>query len=69
MKLAIAQIVLGGLILAEIVTANIVPGLWGFGWFWIFCLTLPPLGLAVLGCGIAQYLKAREARIRHEATP
>ncbi|GAH72494.1 unnamed protein product, partial [marine sediment metagenome] len=35
MKLAIAQMVLGVLILAEIVTANIVPGLWGFGWFWI----------------------------------
>jgi len=27
------------------------------------------LGLAVLGCGVAQFLKAREARIRHEATP
>jgi len=62
MKLAIAQMVFGVLILAEIVTANIVPGLWGFGWFWIFCLTLPPLGLAVLGCGIAQYLKARGKR-------
>jgi len=69
MKLAIAQMVLGGLILAEIVTANIVPGLWGFGWFWIFCLTLPPLGLAVLGCGIAQYLKARGVSIKHETTP
>ena len=55
--------------MAEIVTANIVPGLWGFSWFWIFCLTLPPLGLAVLGCGVAQFLKAREARIRHDATP
>jgi len=69
MKLAIAQMVFGVLILAEIVTANIVPGLWGFGWFWIFCLTLPPLGLAVLGCSIAQYLKAREARISYEAAP
>ncbi len=59
MKLAIAQMVLGGLILVEIATANIVPGLWGFGWFWIFCLTLPPLGLAVLGCGIAQFVNAR----------
>ena len=59
MKLAIAQMVFGVLILAEIVTANFVPGLWGFGWFWIYALTLPPLGLAVLGCGIAQYLKAR----------
>ena len=57
MKLAIAQMVFGVVILAEIITANIVPGLWGFGWFWIFTLTLPPLGLAVLGCGIAQYLK------------
>ena len=69
MKLAIAQMVLGVVILAEIVTVNIVPGLWGFGWFWIFFLTLPPLGLAVLGCGIAQYLKAREVRSKYEATP
>ena len=68
MKLAIAQMVLGVLILAEIVTANIVPGLWGFGWFWIFTLTLPPLGLTVLGCGIAQYLKAEEAKIKHGIT-
>ena len=59
MKLAITQMVFGVFILAETATANIVPGLWGFGWFWIFCLTLPPLGLAVLVCGVAQFLKAR----------
>jgi len=48
MKLAIAQIVLGGII---------VGSLW-LPWFF----GLPPcwvLGLAVLGCGIAQFLKAR----------
>ena len=27
------------------------------------------LGLSVLGCGIAQYLKARKVRINYEATP
>ena len=27
------------------------------------------LGLLVFGCGIAQFLKARKVRIRHEATP
>jgi hypothetical protein len=59
MKLAIAQIVLGVLILAEIATANAIPGLGGFGWFWIFALTLPVIGLAVVGCGVALYLKAR----------
>jgi hypothetical protein len=59
MKLAIAQMVFGVLILAEIVTANFVPGLWGFGWFWIFTLSLPWLGLAVFGCGIAQFLKVK----------
>ncbi|MBA7690362.1 hypothetical protein ES703_98888 [subsurface metagenome] len=27
------------------------------------------LGLLVIGCGVAQFLKAREVRIKHEATP
>ena len=57
MKLAIAQMVFGVII---------VGSLW-LPWF----AGLPPcwvLGLAVLGCGIAQYLKAREVRIKH-ATP
>ena len=51
MKLAIAQMALGVLIV----------GLLWIPWFF----GLPPcwvLGLAVLGCGIAQYLKAREVR-------
>jgi len=50
MKLAIAQIVLG---------AIIVSSLW-LPWF----LGLPPYlvpGLAVFGCGIAQFLRARRA--------
>ena len=69
MKLAIAQMVFGVIVLGEIITANFIPGLWGIGWFWIFTLTLPWLALAVIGCGIAQYLKARGARIKHDATP
>jgi hypothetical protein len=59
MKLAIAQMVFGVFILGEIITANFVPGLWGFGWFWILTVSLPVLGLAVLGCGIAQFRKAQ----------
>ncbi|MBA7683490.1 hypothetical protein ES703_91859 [subsurface metagenome] len=57
MKLAIAQMVLGGLILAVVLTCPA----------FLFVVAVP--GLAVLGCGIAQYLKARKVRIRHEATP
>ena len=61
MKLAIAQMVLGALILCPYVLGGIAylgrfmlpsPGIFGK-------IAFPLLGLAVLGCGIAQYLKAR----------
>ena len=57
MKLAIAQMVFGGLILAVVLTCP------------AFLVVVAVPGLAVLSCGIAQYFKARQGRIRHEATP
>ena len=57
MKLAIAQMVLGVLILAVVLTCPA----------FLFVVAVP--GLAVLGCGIAQYLKARKVRNKYEATP
>ena len=77
MKLAIAQMVLGVLILLNILLGYL-PFLMAWGltvsleWARVdnyLVLILPFLGLAVLGCGIAQFLKARGARIRFEATP
>ena len=59
MKLAIAQMVLGVVISFMGVKVFLLP----LGFVFVF------IGLAVLGCGIAQYLKAREARIKYEATP
>jgi len=64
MKLAIAQMVLGAIIVlifcrailaqaAEAVTSG-----WGFVVSYPTVI-IPLLGLAVLGCSIAQYLKAR----------
>ena len=49
MKLAIAQMVLGGLILAVVLTCPA----------FLFVVAVP--GLAVLGCGIAQYLKSKKS--------
>jgi len=73
MKLAIAQMVFGVLILTDYFYRLYVGRFAGVWTRTIFgdgeCLFGFLLGLAVLGCGIAQYLKAREARIRHEATP
>jgi len=63
MKLAIAQMVLGVLMVAAFVTLVAVGLRWfsiGISPYFIF----PILGLAVLGCGIAQYLKARKVRIK-----
>ena len=73
MKLAIAQMVFGILIVANYffilsaldVSVLIIYRKWGV---WPFPLQLV-LGLAVLGCGIAQFLKAREVKIKYEATP
>ena len=68
MKLAIAQIVLGGLMVAAFVHLVVAEYRW-FG-FWIphYYIFLV-LVLGVLGCGMAQFLKAREARSQHEAAP
>jgi len=65
MKLAIAQIVLGALIVADFLSFGLLSGLeaGGFppGWWKVFYfhnfLGFFVLGLAVLGCGIAQLLK------------
>ena len=64
MKLAIAQMVLGVLIV--VILCHLRGYLRGYLFFWgvsylDFIIPLL-LGLSVLGCGIAQYLKAREAR-------
>ena len=72
MKLAIAQMVFGILIVANyflMMEALDVLALSLYRWGWPSFPLQIVLGLAVLGCGVAQYLKAREARIRHEATP
>jgi len=52
MRLAIAQMVLGVLIVGISVLVAVVAAAFGFVIFLV-------LGLAVLGCGIAQYLEAR----------
>jgi len=67
MKLAIAQIVLGALIIADFfsfgVLSGIEAGAFPPGWWKVFYfhnfLGFFLLGLAVLGCGIAQFLKAK----------
>ncbi len=51
MKLAIAQMVLGALILADCLCFVLLVSP-------VFLFVVPVLGLAVLGCGIAQFLKA-----------
>jgi len=48
----IAQMVLGGLILIDCLCFALLASI-------VFLFVIPVLGLAVLGCGIAQYLKAR----------
>ncbi|MBA7657155.1 hypothetical protein ES703_65086 [subsurface metagenome] len=59
MKLAIAQMVLGLIISIMGVKVFLFP----------LGLSFLILGLAVLGCGVAQFLKARKASIKYEATP
>lgn len=58
MRLAIVQIVLGALILVELVEVVLA--------FPVSVLVIPVLGLAVLSCGIAQYLKSRRALTEKE---
>jgi len=65
MKLAIAQMVLGVLIVLILLSGSLpffaggTPGIeWARATNYLV-LILPFLGLAVLGCGIAQFLKAR----------
>ncbi len=58
MKLAIAQMVLGVLIVAGVLVKDM--GI--FRWLWFMIPYLPVIvtcGLLVLGCGVAQFLKAR----------
>ncbi|MBA7537709.1 hypothetical protein ES705_29978 [subsurface metagenome] len=58
MKLAIAQMVLGAIIVADFAVMAVNTFTW-------LCFMIPyyfaflVLGLLVLGCGIAQFLKAR----------
>jgi len=68
MKLAIAQMVLGTLIVADFACMA------AFTWSWLvfmipYYAAFLILGLLVLGCGITQFLKARKARTQYEATP
>jgi len=51
-KLAVVQIVLGALILVDCIAFAIFVSP-------AFLYAVPAFGLAVLGCGIAQYLKSR----------
>ncbi len=68
MKLAIAQMVLGVIIAARHAVVIAYRFSWaGMPWTTDFVFLI--LGLAVLGCGLAQFLKAREARSKYEATP
>ena len=60
MKLAIAQMVLGAIILINFFFGEMLG--YKLGGPWIPAFTVIILACAVLGCGIAQYLKAREAR-------
>jgi len=69
MKLAIAQMVFGVIIMADFVYMTYHTNKFG-GQFWLIFKSMTPylipyyfaflvLGLLVLGCGIAQFLKAR----------
>jgi len=69
MKLAIAQMVLGAIIVGNYIASVVATSatftdegyrLIYFPWFNV-CLVL---GLAVLGCGIAQFLKAMDSEMR-----
>ncbi|MBA7678671.1 hypothetical protein ES703_86949 [subsurface metagenome] len=71
MKLAVAQMVWGALIVGTYSYMGFTVG-WGylignlitFKWVPICLVVFFALGLLVLGCGVAQYLKARKARIK-----
>jgi len=52
MRLAIAQMVLGALILVDCLCFRLLASP-------VFLFVVPVLGLAVLGCGVAQFLKAK----------
>ncbi|MBA7546661.1 hypothetical protein ES705_39053 [subsurface metagenome] len=73
MKLAIAQIVLGAIIASDYACLSLLGWGWllrvihGAGWLlgvmtFYAVIVYIVLGLSVLGCGVAQFLKAREAR-------
>ena len=52
MKLAIAQMVLGALILVDCLSFRLLVSP-------VFLFVVPVLGLGVLGCGIAQFLETK----------
>ena len=70
MKLAIAQMVLGALIVVDFLSFGLLSGIeagsFPHGWWKVFYfhnfLGFFVLGLAVFGCGIAPFLKARRIR-------
>ena len=79
MKLAIAQMVLGVIIVSDFACLLLLGEGWllrvihGVGWLlgvmtYYAIVVYIVLGLLVFGCGVAQFLKARKVRIRHEAT-
>ena len=61
MKLAMAQMVLGAIIVADCCFILLASP--------TFIFVNPVLGLSVLGCGVAQFLKSRKVRIKYAATP
>lgn len=81
MKLAVAQMVLGALIVVGVIVVDLVATAAGiYRWLsfmprhyevLLSCgyLVFLVCGLLVLICGAAQYLKAREERIKHDARP
>ena len=70
MKLAIAQMVLGILIVVDFLSFGLLSGIeaggfplgWWKGFYFHNFLGFFVLGLAVLGCGVVQFLKAKGSR-------
>ena len=68
MKLAIAQMVFGVIIVSDFACLLLL-GVGWIIWYFHYYQVYIVLGSLVLGCGIAQFAKARVARIKYEATP
>jgi len=67
-KLAIAQMVLGVIIVSDFACLLLL-GVGWIIWYLHYYQVYIVLGSLVFGCGVAQFLKARKVRIKHEATP